>query len=188
MKKVIIGALVGAIIFFVFETAVWMGGFHNDFSKYTPNQGAIMQTLNNGLNENGAYMMPSVDQTLPNAAELQEKAYNEGKGKPWAMVFYHTQMNGMDPSYMIKGFLYSLLACFLVSLTLFRGNFNTFGSRFSIAMCFSLFALLQCTLTEMNWWDFPWHYVKSTVFDMIVGWGLVSLWLAKYVKANPETV
>ncbi|MCF6130705.1 hypothetical protein [Flavobacterium wongokense] len=182
MKKVILGGFIGALIFFVYQTITWMGGFHNDFSKYTPNQAPIMQALNSNLSENGAYMMPSADLNAPDAEAQNEKLMKEGMGKPWAMVFYHTQMTGMDPSYMLKGFLYSLLACLLVAFVIFSGGFNSFGKRFGVSMAFSLFALLECTLTEMNWWDFPWHYVKSTVFDMILGWAIVSLWFAWYVK------
>lgn len=182
MKKVIIGAFVGAIIFFVYETAVWMGGFHSDFSTYSPNQAPIMQTLSEQLHENGAYMMPSVDPTSPNARQLEEKLMTESVGKPWAMVFYHTKMIGMEASYMIKGFLYTLLACLITMLVLYSGRFNTFGKRFAVAMSFSLFALLQCTLAQMNWWDFPWNFIKATVFDLIFGWALCALWFAWYLK------
>lgn len=188
MKKAIIGALVGAIIFFVFQSIMWMGGFHNDFSTYTPNQAPIMQTLNANLSQDGAYMMPSADLAAPDAEAQNEKLMTEGMGKPWAMVFYHTKLNGMDPIYMVKGFLFNFFGCFIVALILISGAYNTFGKRFAVSMGFSAFALLLCTLTEMNWWDFPWHYVKSTVIDMILGWALVSLWLAKYAKRDAETV
>ncbi len=182
MKKVIIGAVVGAIIFFVFETAVWMGGFHSDFSTYSPNQEAVIQTLNQNLNQDGAYMMPMVDPAAPNARELEEKAMTEGVGKPWAMVFYHTKMMGFEASYMIRGFLYILLACLITTLVLSSGRFSTFGKRFAVGMSFSLFALLQCTLAQMNWWDFPWNFIKATVFDLTFGWGLCALWFAWYMR------
>jgi hypothetical protein len=182
MKKVILGALIGAVIFFVFQTIMWMGGFHNDFSTYSPNQAAVMQALNTNLNKDGAYMMPSADLTAPDAEAQSEKLMKDGVGKPWAMVFYHTQMKGMEPIYMIRGFLYLLIACLIVAFVLHNGGFNSFGKRFGVSMGFSIFALLQCTLTEMNWWDFPWHYVKSTVFDLTIGWAIVSLWFAWYVK------
>jgi hypothetical protein len=188
MKKIIIGALVGAVIFFAYTSAMWMGGFHNDFSKYTPNQDAIMQNLNTNISEDGVYMIPGIDYNAPDAEKQAEKMMTESVGKPWAMISYHKEWKGMDPAQMVKGFLYYLLACFLVSLVIFRGNFNTFGSRFGVAMCFSLYGIVQFTLMEMNWWDYPWHFLKSTVFDMIIGWALVSLWLAKYVKPNPKTV
>jgi hypothetical protein len=188
MKKAIIGAVVGAIIYFVFETVMWMGGFHNDFSMYSPNQAAIMQNLNANLSQDGAYMMPSVDPAAPDAEAQNEKIMTEGVGKPWVMVFYHTKMKGMEPGFMVTGFLYMLLACFIVAFILHSGTFNTFGKRFTVSMGFSLFALLQCTFAQMNWWEFPWHFVKSTVIDLIFGWGIVSVWLASYVKVKPETV
>lgn len=182
MKKVILGALVAALIFFVYQTIMWMGGFHNDFSTYSPNQGAIMQTLNSNLKQDGMYYMPSADWNAPNSEAETKRIMNDSVGKPWAMVFYHTKMNPMDPSQMAKGFLYSLLSCLLVAFVLFSGGFTSFAKRFTVSMCFALFALLQCTFTEMNWWDFPWHYVKSTVIDLIIGWAIVSAWLGWYLK------
>ena len=183
MKKIILGALVGALIFFVFESAMWMGGLHTDFSMYTPNQKAIMETLNSQLTQDGAYMMPTNDWNSPNyKPEDEEKLMQESAGKPWALVMYHTKMMGMEPSYMLKGFLYILLASLMVCWVLRSGSYTSFGKRFAVAMAFSLFGLLMCTLTEMNWWNFPWHFIKATVFDMTVGWALTSLWFAYYVK------
>lgn len=186
MKKVILGALVGALIFFVYQSAMWMGGIHSDFSMYTPNQPAIMKALSENLTQDGAYMMPMADYSQPDAEAAGEKLMTESIGKPWALVMYHKEMRGMEPSYMIKGFLFLLVACFIVALVLYSGRYDSFGKRFAVAMAFSLFALLQCTLAEMNWWEFPWHFVKATVFDLIIGWAVVSLWLAKYVKCTEK--
>lgn len=97
MKRIIIGALVGAIIFFVFQAAMWMGGIHKDVYSYTPNQEQILDNLNRNLSAEGMYMMPALDPASNPSHEQEETYMAQNVGKPWAMVFYHTSMSGMDP-------------------------------------------------------------------------------------------
>lgn len=80
------------------------------------------------------------------------------------------------------GLLYSLIACFIASFVLFQGNFETFSGRFWVAMSFSLFTLSQGVFDDMNWWSYPWNFVKAEVIDLVLGWGVTSVWLAWYVK------
>jgi hypothetical protein len=49
-------------------------------------------------------------------------------------------------------------------------------------MAFAAFALFQGALNNMNWWDFPWSFVRPQVMDLTIGWGVTSIWLAYYVK------
>lgn len=182
MKKIIIGTLVGTVIFFTFQTIMWMGGIHSNFNNYTDKQDEVMQTLNEHFSKDGVYMLPSVDPSLPNAQEFEEKLMTENLGKPWAMIFYHTEMKGFEASYILTGLLYTLLACLIVSLILFNSNFSSFTMRFLVAMSFAGFALAQGVLDDMNWWSYPWNFVKAQVIDLTFGWGLCAVWLAWFVK------
>ncbi len=182
MKKIIIGSVVGTIIFFMFQTAMWMGGFHNDFNTYTDKQPVIMQTLNENLDKDGMYMMPTADWSQPDSEAETERIMKESVGKPWALVFYHKKMKGMEASGMLLGFFHNLISCLIACLILYYGKFNTFQKRFLVAFGFALFALMQGVLGDMNWWDFPWSYVKPRVIDLTLGWGICSLWFAWYVK------
>jgi hypothetical protein len=182
MKRIIIGALVGAIIFFVFQAAMWMGGIHKDVYSYTPNQEQILDNLNRNLSAEGMYMIPALD-PASNPTHEQEEAYMaQNVGKPWAMVFYHTSMSGMDPMYLVKGFLYAFIAAFMTAMVLYYGKFDAFSTRWMVAMSFAVFTLCQGVLDEMNWWSYPWSFIRPQVIDMILGWGLTSVWLGKYVK------
>jgi|SRR6478672_6652620 len=182
MKKISIGTLVATVIFFAFQSVMWMGGFHNDFNTYTDKQPIIMQTLNENLDKDGMYMMPTTDWSKPNSEAETEKLMKESVGKPWAMVFYHKQMMGMEASYMLVGLFYTLISCLIASLILYYGKFNTFQSRFWVAFAFALFTLMQGVLDDMNWWGYSWSFVKPEVIDLTLGWGICSLWLAWYVK------
>jgi hypothetical protein len=182
MKRILIGTLVGTIIYFAYQSFAWMSGFHDDFGLYTPNQEPIMQVLNENLQKDGLYYLPSID---PNRADYQtehQKLMEESVGKPWTMIFYHKAMDSMSFMYILKGLLYALVACLLASLVMFYGSFGSFFARFLVSMAFSIFAISQGVMDELNWWSYPWSFIKPQVIDLTLGWGLCSLWLAFYVK------
>lgn len=126
--------------------------------------------------------MPMPDPALNLTHEQEEAFHKDFASKPWAMVFYHTAMGGMDPMYIVNGFLYALMAAFVTSMVLYYGGFSTFSARFLVSMAFAMFTLAQGVFDEMNWWSMPWSYIRPQVIDMTLGWGLASLWLAKYVR------
>jgi magnesium-transporting ATPase (P-type) len=182
MKKIIIGTLVGTVIFFSMQTIMWVGGLHNDFRTYTPNQAPIMDALNQNLSADGLYMLPMIDPADPDNKAKEEKLWNEMEGKPWTMIFYHKSQDTMNMSYVLIGLLYTLIACLIAAAVLFYGSFQTFNARFLVAMAFSVFTLTQGVLDDMNWWSYPWNFVKHEVMDLTIGWGICAVWLAWYFR------
>jgi hypothetical protein len=184
MKKIIIGSLVGAIIYFAFQTVMWVGGFHRNFYSYAEKQDTVLKVLSANLPAEGMFMMPMADPNSPDFKARQEKMEKLMPGKPWAMVFYHPKMNDFSASYLLLGVFYALLAACLASTVLFFGRFPGFWSRFLVSMAFAVFTLAQGVLGNMNWWSFPWSFIQPQVMDLLLGWGLTSAWLAWYVKSK----
>lgn len=188
MKKVIIGTIVGAFIYFGYQAMMWLGGFHNDFTSYTPRQHQIMGYLSQNIISDGLYMMPYADPDVPDQKKERQTVHNENVGRPWAMIFYHNSMPGMAAGVIVKGLFYTLIACFIASLVLYYGGYSSFWARFGIAMAFAIFALMQGVFDNMTWWSFPWSFVKTKVIDLTLGWGICSIWLAMYVRRRVASV
>lgn len=188
MKKIIIGALVGAVIYFGFQTMMWVGGFHRHFYTYTPNQDTIMSTLSANLPAEGLYMMPMGDPQSPDFKAKQEEIEKTMVGNPWAMVFYHPKMNDFSPLFMIVGFVYTLLGTLMVAFVIYIGKFPCFWSRFTVSMLFAFFTLIMGVMVDMHWWEFPWSFIKPQVIDLLLGWGLCSVWLGWYVRRKEVPV
>ena len=186
MKRVIIGAVVAALIYFGIQTLMWVGGFHRDFYSYAAKQDTILSALSAHLPAEGMYMMPMADNQSPDFKTQQEQIEKTMTGNPWAMVFFHPEMAEFSPRTMILGFGYTLLGAFLAALILFMGKFPTFWSRFTVSMLFAVFALALGPMSTMNWWEFPWNFVKAQVLDLAIGWTLCSLWLGWFVKPRTE--
>ena len=182
MKKIIIGTLVGTVIFFVYESIMWEGGLHDNFSSYTANQSVILNTLGQNLNADGLYFMPFIDPASPTKKQDMEKMWTNNVGKPWAMIFYHKSQQEMNMCYMLMGLLYTLIASLITSLVLFYGSFTTFNARFLVSMGFAIFTLCQGVLDSANWFSYPWSFVKPEIIDLTLGWGICSAWFAWYFK------
>jgi hypothetical protein len=129
MKKIIISTLVAAVIYFVYQSAAWMGGLHGEISSYTPKQAEIIQYLSQNLGEDGLYMIPSVDPGHPDKQNEHQRVMEASVGKPWAMIFYHQSMSPMDPMYIVMGFIYSLIGCLIAAFIVHYGKFESFGAR-----------------------------------------------------------
>jgi len=188
MKKIIIGTIVGTVIYFGFQAVMWMGGFHRDFYTYTSKQDTILNILSINLPVEGLYMMPMADPKSPDFKSSQEKLEKTMVGNPWAMIFFHPKMDDFSFSYLLMGILYTFFAVLIASIVLYYSKLNGFWPRFLLSMAFAVFALSQGVLNEMNWWSYPWSFVKAQVHDLTFGWGLCSVWLALFVKTKTATV
>lgn len=182
MKRILIGTVVGAVIFFAYQSIMWTGGFHNNLSNFTPNQDTVIGSLDKNLATDGLYMIPWADPESPDKSKAQEELLKKYDGKPWAMIFFHKKMPTMETSAIIMGFIYTIISSLFVVLILYYGNFSSFGTRFLVSMAFAAFALTQGVFDDMNWWSFPWSFIKPQVIDLTFGWALCSLWFARYVK------
>jgi hypothetical protein len=38
----------------------------------------------------------------------------------------------------------------------------------------------------MSWWSYPWSWISTQIIDIVVGWGLCSVWLGFYVKGKMQ--
>jgi len=108
MKKLIIGALVGGIISFGWQTLSWTAlELHRSANQYTPQQDTILQFLNSQMTRDGDYFLP----TYPDGAsqEEQSRLMSETQGKPWAKISYHKAWDGSMMANIIRGFLVNIL-------------------------------------------------------------------------------
>jgi len=182
MKKVIIATIVGTLIYFAWLSLSWMAlGLHNNTIKHSPAQDSIMRMLENNIKESGVYIVPTTDPQSPNARDKEMELYKERLGKPWAMVLYNTTFDGFNASQMIMGLLYNLIAVLVVTLVIYNGAFGSFGARFIVAMGFGIVTIVSTKLTEMNFWEFPWHFIAGDILDILLAWTFIGLWLGWYL-------
>ncbi len=182
MKKLLISALVAALIAFVFQALSWMAlPIHKHSLKYTPKQDEILAALE-GL-EDGYYMVPYFDPDNTTMEE-QQALQLEMAGKPWALINYNEAWRTSMGKNMGFGFLLNLVAALLAAfvLSLAVDKVNGFFGRWFVVLCFALFAIFQPVLAMANWWSMPAHYLTGDVLDLLIAWGLAGSWMAHYQR------
>jgi hypothetical protein len=179
MKKLIIGAIVGGIIIFIWQTASWMIlNLHGNAYRYTDKQNEILATLSSQLSEEGQYYMPNVkpDATMEEHEALMESS----KGKPWAMVSYHKAFEMSMTSNIIRGLLVDILLVGLFCWILSKMNAPTFGTIFTASVRVGLIVFTNGIYTGHIWYqtfDLMAHFT-----DYLVSWGLCGIWLGFWYK------
>ena len=189
MKKIIIGALVGGIILFLWSFLAWtVLPLHRQTIMYTPTQDSVLKILANSKMETGAYSMPMIDNR--NMTDLSayhkecEKLMEANAGKPMASIYYLKEGYTMSGNTILRGFLINLLAvlcaCILLAPTL--ANNKSFFSRWAMVLIVGVLVTACGPLIEYNWMAWPWNFTVDMIKDIMLNWGIVGLWLAFYFK------
>ncbi len=196
MKKILISAVVGALIIFVWDSISWMVlPVHHQTFMHTPGQDEILNVINENLNGSAAYMLPSADNRDvklfdPEYEEADRKVMEENMGKPFAMIFYVKEGMSMEGSMFIIGYIIQFISvlCAAIILLAAGDKLTTFYMRWWIVMLIAVIISIQGHLMGWNWMGLPWHYVKGFIVDTLIGWGLCGAWLAYYFGRKNRTL
>jgi hypothetical protein len=176
MKKIIIGALVGGLLIFIWQSLSWtVLDLHRPAQNYTPKQDTVLSMLSQHLTD-GGYLMP----TAPKGASMDEamKIGEKSLGKPWAIIQYHASyqftMNGMYMN-MLKGLLCSMLIVALLCWILSKWAKLSFGSVFIASLFVGMIVFLNEPFNQHIW--YPSFDIKAHLIDAVVSWGLCGIWL-----------
>jgi hypothetical protein len=177
-SKTLIGALVGAIILFIWQFLSWgIINIHSPNQKYTPKQAEIIDFLKNNLEEDGTYFIPNI---APNAsASDEEKLRTESAGKPWASISYHSAMNMNMSMNMARGILVNILTIWLLIWLLAKNTGANFTSVLTSCIVVGLIGYLSLPYTNSIWFT---SNTLPDLVDAIVGWGAVGLWLGFWLN------
>ena len=173
MKKLIIGAAVGGIIIFIWQTLSWTAfNLHHSSQQYTPKQDSILSYLNTRFSETGGYLLP----TLPQGASMKdmEKLSAEATAKPWVQIYYHQAYHVNMIKNMGLGLLIDIIMAGLVCWIFLKFRTITFTSTFTNCLFVGLTTFIAVPLTNHIWYESV--DIKAYFIDAIMSWGLCGLW------------
>jgi len=184
MKKNIIGALVGGLLFFICQTLSWtVLNLHQPAQDYTPAQDTIMSVLNSTITKEGGYLLPSAPSTA-SSDEMMKKA-EANLGKPWASIQYHKSYNNDMKKMtmnMVKGLLFSMLMIFLVCWITGKFAKPTFVNVFSSTLFIGLAVYINIPYSSALWYDI--FDAKAYLVEILMCWGVTGLWLGWWMGRN----
>ena len=179
MKKLIIGALVGGLILFIWQFLSYgLLDLHYPQMAHTPHQSEIMDFLNNQEMVEGEYFLPrpSKESTVDHQ-EYQQK----NLGKPWAIIQYHDSMDESFISNLIRALITNSLAVGI--LCWFLLQYADLTMRLAI---FSAIGVGLITYFTANYLDTIWFKTDSIpdLIDAIIPWALIGCWLGWWLRRS----
>ncbi len=185
MKKLLLAAILGGLVTYIWYAVSWMAlPLHKSTLRTLPNGDAVLTALATAPPETGVYSFPMPDH---DASEAAQKAVAERWKQGGIVPFIVFQKEGrtfMDPRVFIRGLLLEILNALLVALLLSQAlpALSSYGQRVCFVVLCGIFAGVVAHLSYWNWMAFPLCYSLVMVLDVIVAWLLGGLVIAKIIK------
>lgn len=184
MKQLLLAALVGGIILFMWGWLSWsVVPIHASTIKTIENEEAVVSTMHVNMTQEGVYAFPGMpaadDQT---AVDEWTQKYKQG---PVGMVIYNPE--GSEPmmgSQMFAGFIISMISAYFAAWFLSRSTAvsSTYFARVAYFGMLGIFISVVSHLVNWNWMGYPLDYTVGWVMDAVIGWILAGLGIAAIVK------
>lgn len=190
-KRVILGGILGGLTMFV-----WLFVAHELLPigamgvKEIPNEGSVLAPMQAAIPEPGFYIYPGFE-LGPNPTSAQRKeavpAYmKKYEQSPHGVLIYHPPSGAFSFGKLLAtegalNLLQGLLVAFLLSWAAVGTGYAT---RVGFVAVVGIIAALSTNLEYWNWYDFPSAYVAGYLITQVVGFLLVGLVAAAFVKSE----
>jgi len=189
MFRIAISALLGAVVYFVWQMMAWMAlPIHGPTVKKLPNEGVIREALTAQNLKDGVYVVPGFNDP-DEMADPESEFIKNHKSGPLFSIFYQAKGGEpMPPSILGIGFINDLLAAVisagLLSICIANPICQNYLARVGVIASLGVFLALMAHVSYYNWMRFEWNYTLMFIVDAIVGWVLVGLVQAALIKPS----
>lgn len=184
--RVFYGALLGAIVVFVWGFVAWAALDVYSFAfKPFSNEEAVAAALKAGASESGAYVIPAMPTDRHDKAGMDAFEQKQAAG-PLALVLYRKMgAPAMDWRVLVRGFSIYLAAGLVLGVLLNALQLRSTATRLAFVILMVSFGLLITFGSQWNWFHMPDKYTIAMCVDGLVGWFLGGGVIAMIVRPSP---
>ena len=184
MKKNLLAAILGAVIFFIWSAAVHMNPLTGPMglSMLNEKEDAVMAALNENVQQPGLYFFPGMDMSKHMTKEEEADWTAKFKAGPVGLLLIEPK--GGDPimtSQLVVSFVSNLL-CALLAAFILASTVGSFARRVAIVASLGLFSWLAISIPQWDWYEFPFTFVMLDAINQVIGWTLAGLLMAKMIR------
>lgn len=172
-KPLIRCSVVGGVVVFLWMMVSWtVLPLHKAAMHKFVDQQEVAQTVMRYAPKDGIYVIPSWEEDKPPV-----------QGVPF--IFVNIQ-RGVDFTNMSKnivvGIITQIIGAALITYLLLRAKAMKYWRRVWFVTIAGITVAILGTLPAWNWWHFPGCWVLLDMIDVVLGWFLGGLVIAKLVK------
>jgi hypothetical protein len=185
MRYLIQGGVLGGIVLFIWSAISWMAlPFHDQHLKGFTNETLVESALMASLEKEagGVYILPNPMSPAHLTAEANQRAQQKMQSGPFALVVMNPKGGGSMPQNMALALVIQILGAALVTGLLLKTGGMKYWGRVGFVVLFGIAAGVVCWLPQWNWWGFSAGFVLTELMDLLVGWFLAGLVIAKVTK------
>ena len=179
-KRMLIAILLGCVVMFTWGGLSHLLIFIGSGFTPLPNEDKVMETLRSSLPEKGLYFFPGKDfrHSTPGEEAAFEKKFRSG---PVGILVYRPV--GGSPisagkllTQLISNFISVWAAAFITSLIA-----ASYWKRVGVVTLLGGLSCIAVSMIYWNWYEFPNSFFLAQVADMLIGFFLVGLIVARIV-------
>ena len=188
LKKLVLGGVLGSLVLMAWSTVSWMAlPFHMKSFATLADEAAVGKVLVKNAPADGIYLLPNMHAAIAAAPADQRKAVEEKcqaamKAGPTGFLVIHpggVDMKAAMGRMMGRGFLIGAAACAVVTWIILQATGAGFLVRTVIAVLAGAGGAISTNMNYWNWWGFSGPYTCLESCDLLAGWVLAGLVLAK---------
>lgn len=182
MKSLVLGGVLGGMILFLWSAVSWMAlPWHRASIHPLLQQNVVDVVLAANAGGKGIYVLPSFhEKTAPGQKVIS--AHEKMQKGPFAFIAYSPQGTGPMQKNMIASFLIQTAAAALVTGLLLLARIGNYWKRLAFILLFALAAGVAGHLPHLIWWGFALPFTLLEIADLLAGWFLAGLVIAKVVR------
>ncbi len=178
MLNKVVGALVAGILIMAWQTLSHTAlNLHASQEKYTPNNAAIMEVLNQNLPEEGTYFLPG----LPSESTMEDynKVQASWDGKPWAQINYNKSFNTNMGANIFRGLMVNLVIGLVLVWLLGKMQKPGFAIILLASLAVGFMGYCFHPYPGYIWYETSGIWIE--LFDSLAAFGLDGIWLGWWI-------
>ena len=190
MKRIVLAGILGGVIAFIWSAIVHMCPLTGHLGLSMINEkdeAAVLAALKGNLQQPGLYFFPGMDMTKEMTKEQRDAWAAKYRAGPAGLLLYHPAGGEpMEPKQLIIEFLSTLL-CALIAASILSATVGKLLCRATMVAMMGLFTWLAISVSQWNWYGFPFSFIAVDAIDQVIGWLLAGFLMAKLIKpAQPQ--
>ena len=184
MKRTLLAGVVGGIIAFIWSAIVHMTPFTMTLglSALNEKEEAVLSGLRANDLAPGLYFFPGIDMTKRMTKEEEAAWTAKFKAGPSGLLLL--QPKGGEPmeARQLLVELISTLLCAIIAATILSTTIGSISCRAIMVAMMGLFGWLAISVSQWNWYHYPFDFIALDLIDQAIGWFLAGLAMAKLIK------